>query len=396
MLLLHNAKVNVESLAFVPAEIGLIRSSQKITHNRHHPDSSSSRIQCAKDIHMSSNSNIDIWIAGAFAAFTVDLIVYPLDTIKTRIQSPDYKRIYTNGAEGAVNRALFRGGYQGVGSVIIATLPSSGAFFTTYEGVKSVISDRNPTVNGKAFLPQPLIHAAASGTAELVSCAILTPAEVIKQNAQMVDNSPGKPRVNATLQTIRRFQSNPLALWRGYTALAGRNLPFTALQFPLFERIKVSIKRYRDEKGIRTNTLLEGGLITAVSAGTGGSLAAVVTTPVDVVKTRIMLAAAESAAEDQKPGKGAVVDATGKTVQDAKQTVKDAVKNLTKPPSRKGSMQIAREIVADAGIKGLFRGGLLRGMWTMLGSGLYLGVYETGRIYLASRRGESLDGDDVM
>ncbi|KAK3053321.1 hypothetical protein LTR09_005490 [Extremus antarcticus] len=345
---------------------------------------------------MSSNSNIDIWIAGAFAAFTVDLIVYPLDTIKTRIQSPDYKRIYTNGAEGAVNRALFRGGYQGVGSVIIATLPSSGAFFTTYEGVKSVISDRNPTVNGKAFLPQPLIHAAASGTAELVSCAILTPAEVIKQNAQMVDNSPGKPRVNATLQTIRRFQSNPLALWRGYTALAGRNLPFTALQFPLFERIKVSIKRYRDEKGIRTNTLLEGGLITAVSAGTGGSLAAVVTTPVDVVKTRIMLAAAESAAEDQKPGKGAVVDATGKTVQDAKQTVKDAVKNLTKPPSRKGSMQIAREIVADAGIKGLFRGGLLRGMWTMLGSGLYLGVYETGRIYLASRRGESLDGDDVM
>ena len=86
-----------------------------------------------------------------------------------------------------------------------------------------------------------------------------------------------------------RFRSNPLALWRGYTALAGRNLPFTALQFPIFERIRESIRRYRDERGIRTHTLLEGGLITAVSAGTGGSFSAVVTTPVDVVKTRIQL-----------------------------------------------------------------------------------------------------------
>ena len=349
-----------------------------------------------------SNTNADIWIAGAFAAFTVDLIVYPLDTIKTRIQSPDYKRLYTHGVNNSTNRALFRGVYQGVGSVIIATLPSSGAFFTTYEGVKASLKNNNPTLgSGSPLLPQPLIHAAASGTAELVSCAILTPAEVIKQNAQMVDNysNTGRPRVNATLQTMRRFQSNPLALWRGYTALAGRNLPFTALQFPLFERIKEVIRQYRDDRGIRTHTLLEGGLITAVSAGTGGSISAVVTTPVDVVKTRIMLAAAESAAEDQKPIKSAkdtFVDATGKTVKEAKQSVVDAVKNVAKPVTRKTSMQIAREIVQENGVKGLFRGGLLRGAWTMIGAGLYLGVYETGRIYLARRRGDSIDENDVV
>ena len=348
---------------------------------------------------MSKNSsNADIWIAGAFAAFTVDLIVYPLDTVKTRLQSPDYKRLYTHGANNAVSRNLFKGVYQGVGSVIIATLPSSGAFFTTYEGIKAILSDRNPNVNGKPLLPQPLVHAAASGTAELVSCAILTPAEVIKQNAQMVDNSvAGRPRVNATLETMKRFRSNPLALWRGYTALAGRNLPFTALQFPLFERIRESIQKYRDEKGIRTNTLLERGLITAISAGTGGSISAVVTTPIDVVKTRIMLAAASSAAEDQKPGKqsakDALVDATGKTVQEAKASLKDAVANLTKPVTRKTSMQIAREIVDEHGVKGLFRGGLLRGVWTMLGAGLYLGVYESGRVYLAERRGEKGERD---
>ncbi|KAK5134144.1 hypothetical protein LTR08_006919 [Meristemomyces frigidus] len=354
---------------------------------------------------MSENKSADIWIAGAFAAFTVDLIVYPLDTIKTRLQSPYYKRLYTTGAKGyhGINPSMFRGVYQGVGSVIIATLPSSGAFFTTYEGIKSSLEKHNPRRDGGHLLPQPLIQSVASGTAELVSCAILTPAEVIKQNSQMVDNSrPDRPRVNATMVTLRRFQSNPLALWRGYFALASRNLPFTALQFPIFEHIKKSIKAHRDARGTRTNTLLENGLITAVSAGTGGSIAAVVTTPIDVVKTRIMLAAAESANDDQKTApqsaktaKNAVVDATGKTAQSARQSLVETVKDVAKPSSRKGSVQIAREIMAAEGTKGLFRGGALRAVWTLLGSGLYLGVYETSRIYLAQRRGEKRTAEDL-
>lgn len=319
----------------------------------------------------------------------------------------DYHKLYTNGHNNGNNRAFFRGVYQGVGSVILATLPSSGAFFTTYEGIKATLENSRLAQGSTPLLPQALIHSVASGSAELVSCAILTPAEVIKQNAQMVDNSDkNRPRVNATIQTMQRFRSNPLALWRGYTALAGRNLPFTALQFPLFERIKLGIQRYRDEKGLRTNSLLEGGAITAVSAGTGGAISAVVTTPVDVVKTRIMLAAAENAAADQKndkPAKGALFDATGKPIEKAKEglarskeTLAEAVETISKPPSRKGSMQIAREIMAESGVKGLFRGGALRGVWTMLGSGLYLGVYESGRIYLGNRRGEKMDADDVL
>ena len=276
------------------------------------------------------------------------------------------------------------------------------AFFTTYEGVKSSLEHHNPQRNGGHLLPQPLIQSLASGTAELVSCAILTPAEVIKQNAQMVDSntSSNRPRVNATLVTLRRFQSNPLALWRGYFALASRNLPFTALQFPIFEHIKKGIKEHREARGTRTNTLLENGMITAVSAGTGGSIAAVVTTPIDVVKTRIMLAAAgDAAAGDQKPAaktaKDAIVDATGKTVQAAKQGLVETVKHVVKPSSRKGSLQIAREILAAEGTKGLFRGGALRAVWTLLGSGLYLGVYESSRIYLAQRRGEKRTAEDL-
>lgn len=272
--------------------------------------------------------------------------------------------------------------------------------------MKSAFTKYNPTLSGSTpLLPQPLIHSAASSIAELVSCAILTPAEVIKQNAQMVDSSNGN-KTNATLQTMAKFRSNPLALWRGYTALAGRNLPFTALQFPIFERLKEGIKKYREDKGLRTNSLLENGLITAVSAGSAGAFAAVVTTPVDVVKTRIMLAAASSAAQDQgSNGKSSaasgskpkgVVDAMGRSVQSGKEGLKDAIQNVTRPVSQKGSIQIAKEIIAEQGvIKGLFRGGALRAVWTLVGAGLYLGVYESGRVYLARRRGENIDDEDL-
>ncbi|KAM3452563.1 hypothetical protein MY3296_004452 [Beauveria thailandica] len=65
---------------------------------------------------------MDIYLAGAFAAFTVDMLIYPFDTLKTRRQSQDYLRSYTRG--GKNNALALRGLYQGIGSVVLATLPA--------------------------------------------------------------------------------------------------------------------------------------------------------------------------------------------------------------------------------------------------------------------------------
>ncbi|KAF1944446.1 mitochondrial carrier protein-like protein [Clathrospora elynae] len=344
---------------------------------------------------MSGNTDSDILIAGAIAAFTVDLLVYPLDTIKTRIQSPDYAKFYTNVQTGKPNPALFRGVYQGLGSVIIATLPSSGAFFTTYEHTKSLFTSLNTTTSSPhGVLPIAVVHASASSLAELVSCAILTPAEVIKQNAQMVSSASSSP--NATLQTLAKFRSNPLALWRGYTALAGRNLPFTAMQFPMFERLKLGIREYRDRKGLTTGTIVESGWITALSAGSAGAVAAVITTPIDVVKTRIMLAAVDSPLTSQNQTKlkpDGLVDALGKSVESVKSA--GLLVNQAKR-GRKSGWQIGKQIYREKGVQGLWRGGALRGVWTFIGAGLYLGAYESGRVYLAARRGERVDEENLL
>jgi hypothetical protein len=53
---------------------------------------------------------------------------------------------------------------------------------------------------------------------------------------------------SVTVQALKQFQ-RPSQLWRGYTVLAARNLPFTAMQFPMFEYFKEKMKDYRKAKG---------------------------------------------------------------------------------------------------------------------------------------------------
>lgn len=270
---------------------------------------------------------------------------------------------------------MFRGLYQGIGPVVLVTLPSSGTFFTVYEAVRSGLKKASQRKDGTSPIPSFITDSAASGTAELVSCAIITPAEVIKQNAQMVRNPDHKSgsststTSNATLQTLNRFRSNPLALWRGYSALALRNLPSTAIQYPIFEKLKETLRARRVAQGKRNpHSLVENGAITAVSAAGAGGIAAVLTNPIDVVKTRIMLAAA---ADD-----------------DAAATAASR--------RRKSTRTVVKEIIAERGVKGLFRGMVIRTVWTMFGAALYLSIYESGRVYLAQRRGEGLDIEDDL
>ena len=153
----------------------------------------------------------------------------------------------------------------------------------------------------------------------------------------------------------------------------------------MFEYLRTSIYTYRESKGLQTGNLLETGLVTALSAGMAGSVAAVVTTPIDVVKTRIMLSAGAASEEAEQAGQTAMkgVNAQKRDVERLKQTSK---------ASTQGALAIAKEILRSEGVRGLFRGGALRGLWTALGSGLYLGAYECGRRYLEEQRAEDRQG----
>jgi solute carrier family 25 (mitochondrial S-adenosylmethionine transporter), member 26 len=277
-----------------------------------------------------------------------------------------------------------------------AVLPA-GAFFTTYEGVKYILSSNTKKGHDESIknplpfaLPTPVINGLASSAAECVSCLILTPAEVLKQNAQMVtspsDDNPANRKTkslpstngrNPTMQVISMLRAQPTQLWRGYGALIARNLPFTAMQFPLFEHLREQILtkwpgKNRQQHPSEKQRIAERASITALSAGMAGGIAAAITTPIDVVKTRIMLAVGET----ERGSAGAI--ATSSSSKN--------VENLNT-----SSFAVGREIYRREGIRGLFTGGTLRAGWTALGLGLYLSAYETGRMYLENRRARKED-----
>jgi len=77
-------------------------------------------------------------------------------------------------------------------------------------------------------------------------------------------------------------------LFSGYSAFLLRELPFDAIEFVAYEQLKLNYKNV--VKGGEDPNALETAVIGAVA----GATTAVATTPLDVIKTRFMLAGASS------------------------------------------------------------------------------------------------------
>ncbi|KAJ5766987.1 uncharacterized protein N7511_004603 [Penicillium nucicola] len=179
-------------------------------------------------------------------------------------------------------------------------------------------------------------------------------------------------------QVLSKFKHQPWRLWSGYTALVGRNLPTTAIQFPMFEfvrsrlidrrrRRKAEVARLGNGRGAfeseQSDQLIERAGLTGLAAAISGTIASTVTTPIDVIKTRVMLSAGE--------GRSGELEGS-----------------LNGRKARKGPFGVGRDILRNEGVQGLFKGGLIRAGWSAVALGLYLGLYEGGRFWLEKRRME--------
>ncbi|KAF5865183.1 hypothetical protein ETB97_005087 [Aspergillus alliaceus] len=320
---------------------------------------------------------LSILLSSTGASLALDLFVHPLDTIKTRIQSREYANFLRANVGTSVWRhpAIFRGLYQGIGSVIAASFPAAGAFFITYEYAQSRLKVLHQKLGtDESSSAQFISDLCAASAADLAACVVFAPADALKHNAQMIQSAqpdasgrvararPGGIAQKATTLALQKFINSPRQLWSGYPALVAHSLPLSAIQMPLYEVFKHHITDYRfgaRERALETPrdygtkkthmTIGEASTTAALSAAVAGGIASVLTAPMDVVCTRIMIDAAD-----------------------------------TNAPQKKRIANAAREIIRTDGLRGLFRGCAIHSFMLAAGSGLYFGLYEGTKYWLNS------------
>ena len=249
--------------------------------------------------------------SGAAAGLAVDLTLYPVDTIKTRLQS---QQGFT--ATGGLKRL-----YAGIGPVLLGSAPGAAVFFATYETSKKLASHYNVNPVYSNMI--------AASLGEVMACTVRVPVEVIKQRTQ---TSKGQQKSFSVLKSCLRNEGF-LGLFRGYRSTVIREIPFSFVQFPIWEELKNRVKAYKNST---TLTPFEGGLCGFFAGG----FSAAVTTPLDVAKTRIMLAKKEDPA------------ASGKV------------------------MQVLLRCVRNEGLSSIFSGILPRTVIISFGGFIFLGTYE--------------------
>ncbi|XP_061917521.1 mitochondrial S-adenosylmethionine carrier protein isoform X1 [Entelurus aequoreus] len=207
-------------------------------------------------------------VAGGCAGMCVDLTLFPLDTIKTRLQSQ----------QGFYKAGGFRGIYAGVPSAALGSFPNAAAFFATYDCAKSLLGSCGVLAEPSVA---PVTHMLAASLGEMVACLIRVPTEVVKQRTQA---TPSSSTYHMLVVTLR--EEGVRGLYRGFRSTLLREIPFSLVQFPLWEYLKTQWSQRRG------HTLHSWQA--AVCGAFAGAVAACVTTPLDVAKTRIMLAKAGS------------------------------------------------------------------------------------------------------
>lgn len=206
--------------------------------------------------------------------------MYPIDTIKTRMQSYVALRSVHSRIIPVVRSIVATEGvaalWRGIPAVIISAGPAHALSFATYETVRKILAPQVAT-DGDVH---PFATATAGVCATVVGDGIMTPMDVVKQRMQLQAGTV----YSGVVACMKRTYGNQgfRAFYAGYGATLVMNVPFTATYFCGYETAKNLILTWRSKSEAQFSAPSH-----CVAGGLAGGLAGVVTNPLDVVKTRL-------------------------------------------------------------------------------------------------------------
>jgi len=285
-------------------------------------------------------------VAGAMAGIMEHCVMFPVDCVKTRMQSlaceaQKYKLqnqgIFTNLATIMKEEGRFRP-VQGVQAMALGAGPAHAMYFACYEKLKTVLISQTKY----SRLPDSVSYGVAGSFATLFHDAIMCPSEVVKQRMQMCC-SPYSSCMDCA-RTVLKHEGLP-AFYRSYGTQLTMNIPFQATHFIVYE----AMQRLTNKKG-EYNPASH-----IVSGAMAGATAAIVTMPLDVCKTLL---------NTQEAGVLKILD-TGKVT---------------------GMLTAAKTVYKIAGVSGYFQGVRARVLYQMPATAIAWSVYEFFKHFLSQKK----------
>ncbi|XP_015724003.1 calcium-binding mitochondrial carrier protein Aralar1 isoform X4 [Coturnix japonica] len=216
-------------------------------------------------------------IAGAVGATAV----YPIDLVKTRMQNQRStgsvvgELMYKNSFD-CFKKVLrfegFFGLYRGLLPQLIGVAPEKAIKLT----VNDFVRDKFTKKDGSIPLPAEILAGGCAGASQVI---FTNPLEIVKIRLQVAGEITTGPRVSA-LSVMKDL--GLLGLYKGAKACFLRDIPFSAIYFPVYAHSKLM---FADEHGH------VGGLNLLAAGAIAGVPAASLVTPADVIKTRLQVAA---------------------------------------------------------------------------------------------------------
>ncbi|MBN3326407.1 CMC1 protein, partial [Atractosteus spatula] len=218
---------------------------------------------------------------GSIAGATGATAVYPIDLVKTRMQNQRStgsfvgELMYKNSfdcAKKVLRYEGFFGLYRGLLPQLVGVAPEKAIKLT----VNDFVRDKFTKKDGSIPLFAEIMAGGCAGGSQVI---FTNPLEIVKIRLQVAGEITTGPRVSA-LSVVRDLGF--FGLYKGAKACFLRDIPFSAIYFPVYAHTKT---RFADESGrLGALQLLAAGAIAGVPAAS-------LVTPADVIKTRLQVAA---------------------------------------------------------------------------------------------------------
>ncbi|KAK8641607.1 hypothetical protein V6N13_011001 [Hibiscus sabdariffa] len=215
-------------------------------------------------------------IAGSIAGSVEHMAMFPVDTVKTHMQARGSCPIKSVGVRHALRSVLksegLAGLYRGIGAMGLGAGPAHAVYFSVYEVCKKYFSGGDP--NNSAA------HAVSGVFATVASDAVFTPMDMVKQRLQLGNGAAYRGVLDCVKKVLKEEGFG--AFYASYRTTVLMNAPFTAVHFATYEATKRGLIEISPESASDERVIVH-----ATAGALAGASAAVVTTPLDVVKTQL-------------------------------------------------------------------------------------------------------------